>query len=623
MTTPNQAYIMSLLERLKSEFTIFHQKIDEIERLRYYEDDVGIAPNERKTNLEIRIGLTAELIESVKAASTANPPRAKFKILRKHQDAQKSERNRENFWNDFLHSLNHPVPTLSELADSQAGLGIGILKCAYTPWKSRERYKRPKEDEKEHVNRVEGLKKLWGPPFTAVSIHPLSFYFRLGKGNKIVEAIEHSYKPRIEIYGQYNINDPERYIKGSTAVTGFPVPTVKTLPQGVSTETLCTVTEYWSNVEGYTCYQVWVDGKLVYEEEGDATVAYFVCTGRSSSSTDIDKFGVSIAEILRHNEPVINRVLTRMAEASDLVVKKRLAVQYAETSIPPVVFDKDTNPSMANYTFNDEYAESLPAGAQVVDPFEGVHNVYGAMPFIELMLQITAQHGVAPIFKGMPPGSAGSGYRDNSLYMMAKAIYMYLLESYQYCIADAIRWFEWCLVTHVKSDVFMNDFKLSPSDVKDWPASMEVVVEPELPQNMIAEGNFYDSMHSRGHISRRHVQEKGLGIQNPEEEQFNRLLEDVQQALMPALISDVLSTVLPQTEPEEPSGLVGPDGQPISSNGTGQPAGGGMGGAQALLGSMQDPNGPANTPGIGRDMGRSRGGQTRGGQPTIPAGALV
>lgn len=614
---PDQSYIMALLERLKAEFRVFHDKIDEIERLRYYEDFIGISANEKRTNLEIRVGLTAELIESVKAASTANPPRAKFKILRQHRDAPKSENNREKFWNDYLKGLNHPVPTLSELADSQAGLGLGILKCAYTPWKSKERYKRPNEPDNDHVDRVTALKKMWGPPFMAISIHPLNFYFRKGVGNNIVEAIEHSYKPRIEVYGQYKIQDPENYLRSSAAVTGFPLPTVKTLPEGVSTETLCTVTEYWNNLEGEQCYQVWVDGKKVYEENGNATVAYFLCTGRSSSSTDIDKFGVSIAEILRHNEPVINRVLTRMAEASDLVVRKRLAVQFAETALQPVTLDKDNNPSMMNFVFNEDYAESLPPGSEVVDPFEGVHNVYGAMPFIQLMLQITSQHGVSPIFKGIPPGSAGSGYRDNSLYMMAKAIYKYLLESYQYCITDAVRWFENLIVNHVKQDVWINDNKLSPSDIKDWPAQIEVVIEPELPQNMIAEGNFYDAMHSRGHISRRHVQEKGLGIQSPEEEQFQRLLEDVQQALMPALISDVLATVLPETE--EPTGLVGPDGEtPISSNGGGM----GANGRNPLTSMMNGANGEAATPGIGRDIGRQRGGQLRGGQPVQAPGSI-
>ena len=146
---------------------------------------------------------------------------------------------------------------------------------------------------------------------------------------------------------------------------------------------------------------------------------------------------------------------------------------------------------------------------------------------------------------------------------------------------------------------------LTPKDIQEWPVTIDVNIDPLLPQNLIAEGQFWDRMHTQGHITRRTHLEVGLRMDQPEREIKARMLEDLQEMMKPVLYEDVLTTVgvLPPPQPQ----LVGPDGQPIQSKngggGGGLIGGGGQsGGAQAAI----------------VEMLQSMGGRTRQGQPRQP-----
>ncbi|KKN47056.1 hypothetical protein LCGC14_0666650 [marine sediment metagenome] len=606
-------YVNKLLGELQEELRGFHTRVKEVEELRYLEDDTKLPAEEKASGLEIRLGATAELIENVKAALTANTPRVRFEALRTGPTALENTSKREKFWDGYLQWASALIPFLIELADSQT-VALGILKAAYSPWPQKERRRdlksepRTKKGDTDYKDRQRALKRRWGPPFKVITIHPLTFYYRLGPGGELNEVIEHGYKSRREIYAAFGIKGsaqlqavvPDKLPKDTgaslAAVAGFPSEEVQSLPSGVSTSTLALVTEYWAApLPGSPgIYQCYIEGNLVYEEIGDPSVAYFVCPGRTTSSKDPDKFALSIAEILRHNEPTLNRSLTYMAEATELLVRRRLTLEVPEGYTPPAELVGESNePQTKTWTFKADKAEALPAGAKIVDPFEGAQNVYEAMPFINLMLQLLGQHGVSPIFKGVPEGAGGSGYKENSLYLMAKSQFQYLLDSYSRCIGNMIEWLEHILVTKAKQEIWVGNLSLTPKDIKAFPTVITVDVEPLLPQNIIAEGQFWDRMHARGHITERTLLEKGLRIEQPEQEMWNRFIEDVQNMLKPILAQDVLKTVgvLPQ--------LVGPDGKtPIGGSG---PTGG---------------NGARGNP--VEEMLKSMGGQSREGQARQP-----
>ncbi|GAF86561.1 unnamed protein product, partial [marine sediment metagenome] len=273
----------------------------------------------------------------------------------------------------------------------------------------------------------------------------------------------------------------------------------------------------------------------------DPTVRYFIAKGRSTSSKDPDKFGLSVAELLRHNEPIINAILTKMYEAANLIVKKRLTMQTPEGFVPEEE-EVDGNVVTKSITLKEEAIEVLPAEAKIVDPFAGVENIYGAMPFLELLIRITGQHGVAPIFKGQSPGAAGSGYRDVSLYEMAKSQFAYIMRSYANCVAQLITWLEEQVAKDGK-EVFIDDLSLRPSDIADWPVIINVDVDPDLPQNIIPMGQFLDRMHAAGHIPSRLVTEKGLKEEDPQGLKRERDLEELKKMMWPMLAQHVLQVV--------------------------------------------------------------------------------
>ena len=253
---------------------------------------------------------------------------------------------------------------------------------------------------------------------------------------------------------------------------------------------------------------------------------------------------MSVAEVMRHVEPIINRTLTRMAEAADLVVRKRLTVELPESAVPELELDPENNPVPRTFKLEPDRATPLPPGARVVDPFAGAEGVYSGMPFLQLMLQVASQHGVAPIFKGVPPGAQGSGYRDTALYMMAWAQFEYILQAHASALADLVDFLEQQLLHTVRQDVLLDELSLGPKDIEGFPARIQVEVNPSLPQNLIPQGHFYDYMHRNGHITRRRVLKEGMGIDRPEYEFYERMEEDLQEMLKPVLYQDVLRTIL-------------------------------------------------------------------------------
>ncbi len=606
-------YVTRLLDELQREFRGLHTKMSEVEALRHYEDPIRLPTGETPSGLEVRIGATSELVENIKASLTANAPNVVYTNLRTGDPATENTSKRESFWGMFL-KRNSEFRV--DLVDAQAGLGLGIIKAAYYPWPKAERKRLKGEPDKDFRDRTKALKRKWGPPFRVINIHPLTFYVRLGPGNEIVESIEHSWKSKREVYPAFGLDTDaelkafpnvlsEEVTQAVSATPGQPEQTVQPFPEGLSSESMVLVTEYRRervpNSRGI--YQVYLNGRLVHQEIGDPSVKYFVCRGRTTSSRDPDKLGISVAEAFRHNEPLINRALTRMGEAVELLVRKRLTIEVPEDFQQEMVPGEDNNLVPKQYKFTAEKSTALPAGAKVVDPFAGVDSVFGAMPFIQLLMQIMGQHGVSPIFKGEPPGAAGSGYRDNSLFMMAKSQFQYIIDSYSNCLVSLIEWLEEQTVSRARQEIWEGDLSLTPKMIKEWPVTIEVNIDPLLPQNLIAEGQFWDRMHTQGHITRRTLQEVGLRLGQPENETRGRWLEDLQEMMKPILYEDVLQTVgvLPPPQPQ----LVGPDGQPIQS----QNGGSGVGG---LIGS----GGGASANIV--QMLQEMGGRTRQGQPRQP-----
>lgn len=620
---PNFMYVAGLLNTLRVELQGWHTKVAEIEALKYFEDQIVLNKGEVVTGQKVRSGLTSELMEQVKGALLAGKPKVHFVGHRQGREASLNQSKREHYWQDKIDKMfgGDDAPNyISELLDSQL-LGCGILKAAkdMSKWPKKAQYKKRGESSKDHIERVKAYKRKWGHPTSEVIVHPLTAYFRPGKGSRVEEIIEHGLKSKSSVYESYSLNTfgqevvDKSQFQDIAAMPGQPDSYIRPMPMGMDSTQYVAVTEYWNP----NCYQVYINQQLVYEElDEEVSVRYFIAPGRTSSSKDPDKWAVSIAEALRHNEPQINRLLTRMLEASELIVNKRLTLEVPESYTDPMEELEDgVSPKPKSFTFKDDSADALPAGAKVRDVYEGVEKIYEAMPLFNVLMSLAMSHGVSPLFKGISPGAAGSGYRDNSLYLMAKSLFNYIVVSTQRCLTAYVEWQEELLCYGIKTDVYSGQWSLKPSDVEDWPATITVELKPELPQNLIAEGEFWSRQEERGNVSKRYVREHGLNLEQPEEMEDEVDLEQLKELLKPMLAEQVISETL-QPPPQNPAttGLVGPDGKtPIQSGGAGGPTPNPMGATSA----------GAN--GAGREIGQQMGGFATGGQgkqPSLQPGAL-
>ncbi len=624
---PDAAYVSSFLQRKQQELQGLHTKMAEMEALRYGEDKIALRTGERPSGIQVRSLMAADMIESVKAVILAKMPRAHFEAIRTGDKAKTISNNREGWWNA---RLDHMAPVLYELVDGVVGLGFASLKGVYSSWSTKERARlddepNTKAGDRKYNRRLRGLKQRWGTPYEALTPHPMTLYWERGPGNRIVEMVEHAWKPKASIYTFYGLgsdadvakkNQGNRHLddaigqiktggdRGAELYAqrlaslggGQPEALVRNLPSGMDTTSMCLVTEYWNP----GVYQVYVDRQLIYEEADNPRAAFFPAIGRSSISPDPDKVGLSVAEALRFNEPIINRELTRMGEAVELLVRQRRALKVPENTPQEMVLGADNNPTPRTYNFNEGEVEQLPQGADVVNVFEGAENAFAAMPYLQLLIQLVTQHGVAPIFKGTPPGAAGSGYRDNSLYLMAQAQFKYLIDSVQRCLVDYIEWQEQEIV-RLGEDVWEAGLRLRPQDIEDYPVKYEVKMDPALPQNLIANAQLYMDAHGRGFGTEDWVYEKGFQEEQPESLIRGRILETAQKALTQVMVEDAMrrTGILPPTPPagEEElagSGLVDSAGNPLSSRNQRGP-----GGAQQVV-SAERQNGSSLPPGSAR-----------------------
>jgi hypothetical protein len=590
----NPEYVRKLKTELQFEWKGLHEKFVEVEDLRYLEDRPALRAEERPSGLEAHVGLTAELVENIKSALTSNQPVPHIIAGVKTNQGRSNSSKRELFWGEWLKELNQPTRVLTRLVDAQA-MGLGVLKAAYTPWPKAERRKASKESRDEYLERQDALKRSWGPPLSVIDIHPLTFFPAMGMNDQPEEILEISWKSRNQVYTALGWDDRDPKHIDADAISGsggYPSGDVRSLPASLDSSRMVEVMEYLNYKK--SLYQIYIEplGSGPVFETDIMPVEYFMALGRTTSSRDPDKLSLSVAEFLRVNEPMINRTVTRMFEAADLIVQKRLALALGEGSLDEFdqTAESDNEPERTTIPLKAGELTAISPGSAIIDPFKGAEHVYDAMPMIQLMLDLAGRHGVAPIFKGITSGAGSSGYKDNSLYLMAMSQFLYIVHAYQDCLTRLVRWGERQVILNIKQKVFMGDYELTPDDIRKFPALVSVNLDPFLPQSNLAEAQLLDQFHQRGHIPRRLLVEEGLKRGQPEELEDERMTEDMKELLKPILYRDALTEVglmLPEQAGGGAQGLVDQNGSPLGGSNGSSPLGQTLAGAASGTRSRQ------------------------------------
>ena len=598
---PTAAYISRFFFDMRQLFEGLHRRIRELEELRFGEEEIPVQPSKDAAGHRFRVRMLDDLIETAKAAALTQPPKIHIKPLRRGKSGDDNASKRENFWNAWLEKS---WPFLVQMADNQFGLGISVFKMVYDPWPADERKQKEGESNRTYLNRLKGKKREWGVPFKPVLVHPLSFYFRWNPGDfDVLEGLEETYKNRYDIQTAYDvlpdIRDVAERIENVETATGFPPQDRRPIPFGVNLTTYVRVCEYWNPKWSKVYLGVGAgEGALPANEihsEDDPGVAYFVAPGRLNGSLDPDKIAMSIGDHHRGIEPFINKMMSEMLNVAEIAAHPKGYVIVPEGGDPQVTIDEEGNVQRTVYEMSADGATGLPPGADLRDPYANSGMIWSGMPLLQMAMDLLQSKGPGPILRGLPPSSAGSGYRDNSLYLMAKSMFMYSLHLYTLPLAKAIRWMEQQIANRVQDECWIDDYHLGPGDIEDWPVEHNVELKPDLPQNKIQETQNLASLSDRGLIPESYVIEHGLGEEAPQELQDEVEAERIyKEYLRPILARDVLVTVgvlKPediQTSPAEEGGMVSdalggeqpaPEGAMESMNGNG---GGGSGGVQGL-----------------------------------------
>lgn len=614
---PDATYVTRYLESMRFKTRGLKERIKQIEQVRYLEDPIQLSAEEVKTGIEVRIGATAEMGETIKASIIANIPMVHVEPGSDREGSQDNASKREHFWNRVLERLQSGTPELDRFVDAVSNLGVGFLKGYQDEWPGEERIKRSDESYDEHLERVTALKRVWGPPVGAINIHPSAMYPRFGRGNKLTENCEHSYKPRVDVWRNYGISDKRDFYTKRlgkdildkevaqllVAQTGVPTPEERPQPYGWSGTTECLVTEYWMK----DCHQVYIDRSLIYQELGSPGVTYIMALGRTNSSNEYDKLGFGVAELMSVNERAVNRGLTRMMEAMEVIVHPRNALELPAESTFYLESDEQEGENQGEarpfeIRFEADKAKAVPPGGKIVDTFPNAAQVFQGLQAIQVIMGVMNSHGANPLFKGVPTAANGSGYNNNSMLNSAKAQYQYIVNNIQMAYSELVRWWESRLV-HTGEKWYIDELELEPSDVTKWPAKVTVSITPNLPQDMMAKGTFWDRMFASRHVPRRVVREQGLDIEDPEAMEWEVMREDLRESLKPQLYLDVIAAT--QGPPPAPP-------QSMQPNESQELDPGQMG--------IRDRGGTTRFQqnGAGRDSGRTMAGLESGGQAQQP-----
>lgn len=345
----------------------------------------------------------------------------------------------------------------------------------------------------------------------------------------------------------------------------------------------------------------WQDGPVEHHMPGIPFICGF---GNVTSSDRIAERYQGVAWPMVEQEQIINDV---MSQTTDIYFTYGRPKPYVETMIGGDLRDPATGPQTVKLGNVDE-APELGLGQRLRDAFEGFGPRIPTQ-MLNIMLQIRQASGMSPVSAGVSPGSDPSGFAVNTLQAADQMQYEILIDNYGDIIGRTTDFIRNCIKYGPISDkVFvpvMNQngeveyLGLGPDEITDMPCT--VVVDPQNDVNRLATRQSLIAGNQAGYIPRSTVQQQGFGIDDTDMAD-NEIADDVaDQQLLGMALDEAKRQIAMQIAPPPPppSGLVGPDGNPISSTGSQ------AGDANELrtLGGM-----PREDRGTGR-MARSDGGQ--------------
>lgn len=551
-----EAEAKTLLSSLKTHYEPRDRLIKEIRRLRFMERDVYIPPAYGDSVVQIRTPLMNDLIQRLAGALSVNlpqikvPPRPKGDASKNQRLSSKLEKWTQAFLSEIEHQENDRI--FYRFLDFLCGDGHGILKLIHRSdfWDG---YPKPgiapeemsNKELDEYEDTVMNFKTGAPMPFSLKVIDPLCFFpFYSERG--LERVFEVSKRPKVYVAKRFNLVANEQGELVTKIGRNYPVSSIQPLTGEVE------YIEEWDK----DSVAFYVGGKMVdWKKHSYGRVPFFHALGTQTSSREPDKEGLSVGHQLIHLIPALDALLTMKTNSAFLQAYP--AFKRVRPVGAPGRFDAEMEDG------EDEGVEFEPGHIYDGQPGEDLLPIevppvgQDVNQSIETILGIISKVGVPSVLEGMHSPNRVSGYAYSEMLNVSRTKYTTIVRNAAFALEEMVKFLWWLIENRIGEEVpiWGRDAEdqevwliIGPTDVGNY-YNVKVIVEPLLPEDDIAQGQYASAMVQAGMWSKRYARETKMGIPNPEDMDDEILVERAME--MPQIQMYLLMKALERTEQDE------------------------------------------------------------------------
>lgn len=536
---PEVGYIKELVQEADTQAAPTRKRWELIRQVRSRQHAIQIPEEFRKTNKEVRTHFVGDILRTVKSSLTANFPSFTVPPAGPGDTKQRNSSLREKWSNAALLQMDSarlPKRVWPRLMDHAVTYGVGVSKLVYLPnaWAD---YPQANLLTKRNVLRMSDAEyqatvaqreeyKQGRLPFAWQAVDPRTWWGFYGEG-QLRECVEVSERTVNEITSRYNVSWDGTKLRPGTVSEPYARDNAPS-----TTRSTRTFVEHWTpEWVTYLCDDV----VLQRWRHGYGKVPYFPFYGLSNDTADPGQEMESVVEHILDIVVLFDNLLTMWQNWAYLAAYPSAVVSGLENSGPLQLVDGTGEDQMGP----DNLMRYVPGAAQVLPPgwkreYEQPPPVGRDLMTIADLLRQFIERVIPDIMRGV--GHAGdAGYALNQLLTAARLVYDPITDNASLSLGEQIKFVWWLLQHRVGEKVYVwgdstegktsKWLGLAPNDIFDY-YSVVCKVEPLLPSNLIAEGQFWGQQAQGKLVTRNYARERGLRIENPEEMEDAVIVQD-------------------------------------------------------------------------------------------------
>lgn len=573
---PTDGDILGSLERLRSDFSLWHRQIRDERDVRYlkakmpekWAKQLSIGPSE---HIHSRLG--HNMIMRVAAMATRNPPKFKIEPASGAASAEEKAERQTRWANNFWPAMERVKAKRRVIVDNQLGDGLGVLEIYRTgSYDSLDAEMHEDESAHTYMKRTEEDFRRAGDPYGIRPIDPLSFFWDEDAEGLCAAFIEvEAPIPAMDAVLRRGLSE-KKYGEWKMHSMALRSGAIRSSGGEVSQESALCVKYYdrrW--------YAFLVDGMIVDgpTEHGMGSIPVVLYEGMTTGSPNRSERYQGVFWGMTGLEKAIDWLMTLDTDAAFVLSKPKVVITHpgGADSGPRGITPGGKDDTSADLDFSDGKVPRLRPGEVPVNiteqwiPFDSGRLRQEIMQLIQIS-------GLNPVAQGESPGSDPAGYAINALQSAAQSMYEVALDNAARADADLINKVR-RLIRDEKLPWYLSGgmsngrkggtswLGLGPDDIDETPAVC--TIDPLSDVNRIAIQQARRQANKEGFVARWRVQES-YGIDDYEAEDED-ILEDTMEAELGRMVieeakAEVMATSAP---PQPPTGLVDQHGQPLQS----------------------------------------------------------